>query len=269
MDQKLPKDKLPGKPTVLIARLTPTQLKGASEPFYRGTFPIRKTLTLDDLAERAARKNLSLGRDTLAAAFHALIDEMYDATVDGFNLDLGILRSEVTVQGKFHSPYEPFDNDRHTLRVHLHPSPRLVQLVQQARVDIRSDLFGNGPLPTEASISDLPFGQTSEPVCPFNTLPAYYDQPIYLHGHHLKVEGEHPSVGITFRREEDGATLFVPRRQIVVNTSSTLCFLPKEKLGPGSWEATVVTQLNNSYHRVQSPRIGSLILTVSDDPLQV
>ena len=265
MDQKLPKDKLPVKPAMQIVKLTPLPFSPSEKPVYRGTIPFRETLTVEDIAERLTSSRPSQKKASLIADFRGMLSEVYRAVAEGFNVDLDLFRSELVVQGTFQSPHDDFDRKKHSLGIRLYPSPLLKQIVGEVPAEVHANLFGNGPLVTQISHLPNPYSEDGELRYPYNTLPTNCTRPLYIFGRYLKVEGDHPETGLLFQRLSDGKSLFVPPKQLVINTASTLCFLPKEALEAGQWQLSVTTQLNSSYHLVKTPRRGTLLFTCSDD----
>ena len=104
MDKELPKSKMTVKPGKLFVKLSKSQLPG-QEPFFRGTLPNHPSLTLDDIAERAVRNRSSYSHGTLIASFNTMLEEIYGAIEDGFNVDFGLGRTELTVGGRFKTEF--------------------------------------------------------------------------------------------------------------------------------------------------------------------
>lgn len=263
MDKELPKSDLGIKPKKVLIRLTQSQLPGSGS-FYRGTLPFRHTLTIDDIADRVRDRRTTYSRETLIAVFDTMKEEIYNAIRDGFNVDFGLARTEMVVRGSFQSEFDKFDKKRHSLQTRFRASPRLNQLVDYIPISTETGFFANAPGINEISISNQPHTRLEEPPCPFNTLPAGYTLPLFLHGRRLKVMGDHPSVGITLRCLDTGEKGFVPPREVFINDSTMLAFMPPIALTPGEWEVEVATQYTPTYHLYKEPRIDCITLTVLD-----
>lgn len=260
MDKELPKSQLTVKPGKLLVNLTQSQLPG-QEPFYKGTLPHHQTLTLEDIAERAVEHRSSYSRGTLIASFRTMIEEIYGAIEDGNNVDFGLARTEMTVTGRFNTPYDKFDRERHAIRINLRPSPRLNQLADWFPVET-AQFYPNAPLPNEVSIYNERHndGMAYEFCC----IPAGYTLPLFIHGRRLKVMGDHPDVGIVIRQKEGDKRYFIEPHMVFINESTRLALMLPEALTPGKWVVEVRSQYNPSYRPYQKPRSGNVILTVLD-----
>ena len=134
-----------------------------------------------------------------------MLEEIYGAIEDGFNVDFGLGRTELTVGGRFKTEFEKFDRERHAIRINLRPSPRLNQLADWFPAEV-IQFFPNAPLPNEVSIhNDRYLNQEGREFC---VIPAGYTLPLFIHGKRLKVMGDHPDVGIVIRQEEGEKKVF-------------------------------------------------------------
>lgn len=162
MDKELPKSELGVKPGKVLIRLTKSQLPGA-KPFYRGTLPFRRTLSIEEVADRAAKHRTSYSRLTLLTAYETMKEEIYQAVRDGYNVDFGLARTEVVVRGSFAYEMEPFDKERHSLQARFRPSPRLNQLMGLIPAETKTGFFPNAPGINEISVSNRPHSRMEEP----------------------------------------------------------------------------------------------------------
>lgn len=260
MDKELPQSKMTVKPGKLFVNLTKSQLPG-QEPFYKGTLPFHPSLTLEDIAERAVKNRSSYSHGTLIASFRTMVEEIYGAIEDSFNVDFGLGRTEMTVKGRFKTEYEKFDRERHAICIKLRPSPRLNQLAGWFPAEV-TPYHRNAPLPNEVSIHNDCYRQQEDRE--FCVIPANYTLPLFIHGSRLKLMGDHPEVGIIIRQEEGEKKYFINPRMVFINESTHLAFMLPEPLTPGRWVAEVHSQYNPSYRLYQKPRVGMVTLTVLD-----
>lgn len=263
MDKELPKSEMTVRPGKLFVNLTPSQLPG-QEPFYKGTLPYHPTLEIEDIARRAVERRSSYSAGTLVAAFRTMMDEVYGALEHGFNVDFGLGRTEMTVGGRFKSPFDKFDRKRHAIRIKLRPSPRLNQLADWFPVEV-SNYYANAPLPNEVSIhNDAYRGQEGREFC---VIPPGYRLPLFIHGRRLKIMGDDPTVGLVIRQEEGEKQYFIEPHMVFINMSTQLAFLPPEALTPGRWVVEVHSQYSPNYILYKTPRVGCVSLTVMDSTL--
>lgn len=260
MDKELPKSDLPVKPVKLFIHLTKSQLPGQGT-FYRGTLPHHPTLSLDDIAERAVKARTSYRHSTFIETFNIMLDEIYNAINDGFNVDFGLGRTELIVSGRFASENSKFDRKIHSIGIRLRPSPRLNQLAGLFPAEVH-DNTPNAPRPSEVSIyNDDYLRQEGRQFC---VIPAGYTLPLFIHGRRLKLMGDAPEVGIVIRQEEGDKQYFIAPQKVFINESTRLAFMLPEALTPGSWVAEVWSQYNPSYRPYHTARMGDVSFTVDD-----
>lgn len=120
MDKEIPKSELPKPFRKLSLRVSKSHLPGNAS--YKGSVVWQRTLSIDDIAARVVDKRSEYRKETLITTFNLLKREIYDAIEEGYNVDFGFGRTELTVNGPFESLYEKFDPNRHTLAPRLRPS---------------------------------------------------------------------------------------------------------------------------------------------------
>lgn len=262
MDKELPKSRLTIKPGKILIRVSECHLPGVKA--YRASVPFRRTINEEDLANRLVKGGCSLRKETLLAAYSLMNDEIYNAIEDGFNVDFGLGRTEITVNGSFISEFDKFDRKRHTLTPRLRPSPRLKQTTANIPAEnAGAGLYRNAPLPNNISQSIKPYSRDEEQS--FNTLPVGLLSHVSIWGRRLKLMGDLPGVGITMRCMETGEEYFISPEEVIINSSTRLCFVPKLPFTPGKWEVEIVTQFTPTYHLYKQVRSECLSFTVLDD----
>ena len=262
MDKELPKDRLGVKPHKAFLRVTKSNLPGSAS--YKANLVNRETVGMEELAAHAVARSCSYSQETLIAAYRILKEELYDALRRGLNVDFEFGRIEMGVSGAFRSALDPFDPERNQLVANLRPSPRLRQLAASIPAEnMTTDFFPNSPQPAYVSLRIEP--RTAESDEPYNQLPAGTHKHVSVYGRRLRLMGDHPDVGIRLRSLESGEEHFYPAADILVNTSSRLCFVPGFPLTAGEWELTVYSQFTPTYHLYQQPRYGTLAFTVYDE----
>ena len=119
MDKEIPKSELPKPFRKLSLRVSKSHLPGNAS--YKGSVVWQRTLSIDDIAARVVDKRSEYRKETLITTFNLLKREIYDAIEEGYNVDFGFGRTELTVNGPFETLYEKFDPNRHTLAPRLRP----------------------------------------------------------------------------------------------------------------------------------------------------
>ena len=107
MDKEIPKSELPKPFRKLSLRVSKSHLPGNAS--YKGSVVWQRTLSIDDIAARVVDKRSEYRKETLITTFNLLKREIYDAIEEGYNVDFGFGRTELTVNGPFETLYEKFD----------------------------------------------------------------------------------------------------------------------------------------------------------------
>lgn len=259
MDKELPESALRLIPRIADIRVSKSYLPGSKS--YKANVTFRHTIDIEAIAERIAKRGSEFRKETFITAFNIIKNEIYNAIEDGFNVDFGFGRTEITVNGRFESIGEKFDRKKHTLTPCLRPSPQLKQ--RTARIpaeNISYGIFANAPRPAYVSLRIEP--RTSDSTEPYNQLPAGPHHFISIYGDRLKLMGDLPGVGVLLRCVATGEEYFFPPNEMSINTSVRLCFTPGIDFTPGEWEATVGSQYNPSYRPYKQERYGYLTFTV-------
>lgn len=259
MDKELPDNELGLIPNKAFIRVTRSHLPGIKA--CKGNVAFRSTIGIDELAERVVEGRTSFRKETLVTTFRMMINEVYEAINDGFNVDFGLGRTDVVVDGAFESVSSQFDKKQHTLAPRMYPSPRLKQCV--ARIPAENYYPPqSGPCPSYASLSIEPFNAKSGEI--YNHIPAGRHPFASIYGNHLKLAGDLPGVGLTIRCQETGESYFYAANDLVINSGTRLCFNPDYPFTPGEWVATVATQLSPQRHLYKTLRSASVTFTVDD-----
>ena len=263
MDKELPKSELHN----MIANVH----IGTNESFLPGinvqkaSVMFRDTIDLDELADRAKKDGTPYSKESLTGCFRTMINEIYKATEAGFNVDFGLARTELTVNGTFDNAHAKFDPECHTLVPCLRPSPRLKQCVKRLPVENLGPIKDfKVPRPDYISRLIRPYNpQTDGKI---DKLAPGQPPHVSIYGYNLKLMGDLLGVRITISCLETGESYSVSPDELIVNSRSRLCFTPKIPFTPGEWEALIATQFTPTYHLYKQLRYGTLAFTVADEP---
>ena len=247
MDKELPKSELPKPLGKMHIRVSKSHLPGNES--YKGSVVWQRTLDIEDIARRVVEKRSEYRPETLVNTFNLLKREIYDAIEEGFNVDFGFGRTEITLNGSFESLYEKFDPERHTLAPRLRPSPELKQRVANLRaVNETYQLdYNSQPRPAYVSLRIQP--RTPDSDEPYNQLPAGEHHFISIYGDRL-------------HRPDGSEEHFYPPSEVFINTGKRLCFTPGFAFTDGEWVAEVVTQYTPNSRPYKQPRYGTLTFLV-------
>ncbi|MCD7848833.1 MAG: hypothetical protein LUH63_03270 [Parabacteroides sp.] len=259
MDKELPESELGLTPRKAEIRVSKSYLPGSKS--YKANVTFRRTIDIEAIAERIVDKRSEFRKETFVTTFNIIKKEIYEAIEDGFNVDFGFGRTEITINGPFESVGEKFNRKKHTLTPCLRPSPQLKQ--RTARIpaeNISYGVFANAPRPAYVSLRIEP--RTSDSTEPYNQLPAGPHHFISIYGDRLRLMGDLPGVGVLLRCVETDEEHFYTADEMLVNTTGRLCFVPGFDFTPGEWEATVGSQYTPTYHLYKQERYGYLTFTV-------
>lgn len=236
-------------------RITKSPVPGKPD-CYRGSVALRKTVGIEEIAQRLHDNSCGLKKETLLMSYRLMNGEIYNAMQDGYNVDFCLGRTEVTVGGSFTSVNDVFDPSRHTLTARLRPSPRLRQVVENLPVaNVTRYYKTNGPKP------ELIYENGNKPSADAS-LPSKDYLTVFIRGRNLKLMGDLPGVGITLYCLDTEEEIFIPASEMAINQSDMLCFLLPDSLHAGEWEAIVATQFNPSYRLYKTIRTGTMGFTV-------
>lgn len=259
MDKELDKTELGITPAKSFIRVTESNLPGSKA--HRGSVVSRRTIGVEALANRIASKGSSFRKETLLTSYRLMTNEIYDAIEDGYNVDFGLGRTEITVAGNFTTPLDKFDKNHHCLTPRLLPSPRLKQCVSRIPAEnITGGLFKNTPRPNNIGTSIEPYNRDTDGL--INVLPAGRHLHVSIFGQRLKVGGELPGVGVAFRCLETGEEYLVSSLDLVINSGPRLAITPQFEFTPGDWEVEIGSQLNPSYRPYKEVRYAILPFSV-------
>lgn len=259
MDKELPESELGPKPPRSYIRVSKSYLPGHKG--NKASVIFRQTIDIKTIVERIVGKIGYLSKETLVSSFSMIKNEIYEAIEDGFNVDFGFGRTEITVNGNFEYLGEKFNRKKHTLTPSLRPSPQLKQRTARIPVEnITEETFANAPRPAYVSLKIEP--RTVDSSEPYNQLPAGRHTFISIYGQRLMLMGDLPDVGIRLRCVETGEEYFYPPNNVIINSTTRLCITPDIDFTPGEWEAIIGSQYTPTYHLYKKERYGYLTFTV-------
>ena len=260
MDQEIPQSDLPKPYRKLSVRVNESHLPG--QKGYKGSVVMQRTLDIRDIAARVVEKRSEFRQETLVTTFNLLKEEIYEALADGYNVDFGFSRTELTVNGSFESLYEKFDSSHQTLTPRLRPAPLLKQRVGNLKAVNETYLLNSYSMPRPLYVSLRIQPRTPDSDEPYNQIPPGKYHFISIYGERLKLMGDSPEVGLYLRPADGSEERFYPPGEMIINTGRRLCFAPGFAFTQGEWVAEVVTQYAPHSRPYKIPRQGSLVFHV-------
>lgn len=257
MDKKIDEELL-DRPVDIRLKLN-RQTAPDGETYYRANVQHRPTLDEQDLARRVADKRSEMRPETLLYAYRCLKEEIYEALLNGHSVDLGFGLLTLRVQGRFEHPADRFDPARHAFNVAFTPAPRLLQLEKSLTAQSPSTQTADRrPVILEANSDNParpPEGYTYGRV-------RAGSEWVYLSGRDLKIMGDHPDNGLSFRNDGTGET--IAPKLLAINQRNLLFACLERPLTPGTWTVSLATQFNRTYHLYKTPRHASFTFEVTE-----
>ncbi len=196
------------------------------------------------------RRGSLLTRTDVLAVLNGLEETVADIIKDGGTINLPLFNTSFSISGVFESPMDTFDGGRHKLNVNLTKGTILRKAESEVRVT-KTDAVT--PLPNIMEVKDVVSGKTNETLTPGGV--------IQIWGSLLKIEGDHPDVGLWFVPETGEA---VKASVIVTNKPASIIAMIPSELAAGSYQLRIATQFSSGASLLNTPRVH-----VSDKTLKV
>ena len=198
------------------------------------------SLTLADIIEEMKREDTGLRTETLEHALKLFNRVTADLLLRGFSVNTGLFHAVPQFRGVIENG--AWDPERNSIYVSFTQDKDLREAIAETSVDILGDKASGMYI---SGVKDTATQATNGTMTPGRNF--------IISGRLLKVEGDAPTVGITFR-SADGAETVLPADMISVNNPSQLVILVPADLAPGEYTLTVTTQYTGSGTPLKTPR---------------
>jgi hypothetical protein len=191
-------------------KLYPNYLPNAGEGTYIARTDSDKTVNVKDICTiMITRAGFDGSFETLYDYVCQFLDEVAYQVCDGFTTNLGYFSIHPNVGGVFHAPNESHDHKKHPITFRFGALAKLRALVKNIDVEVEGIADTHGYIMEFTDITSETVNETATPMGMFT-----------LTGYKLKVEGDHPDVGVYF--EQIGGTTKVKTGKLAENTQSKL-----------------------------------------------
>jgi hypothetical protein len=207
------------------------------------------SITEDDLIDEIMSEGIELKRDTVKSVVTRYNNKVIDKVLSGYNVNAGITYLRPVIKGAFYDKtWNPAVNSVH---INIGAGVALRKAAEEVSVEILGihadmiELFGIVDLFTGKTDGALTKGRNAE-----------------LKGSYIKIVGEDPAVGITFRNLATQEKTLLAASDIVINEPSRLLLFVPDTLASGEYDLTVTTQFTKGNDLIKKPRSITLDIPV-------
>jgi hypothetical protein len=231
------------------AKLYPSYLPGTDGKYIARTTH-EATVNVEEIcADAVKRGGYDGNHDQMVKAVNHFHKEARYQLADGFSVNLEICSIHPNIGGLFANENEAHDHKKHPIDFRFHALKPLLDLRNEIEVLIEGVADTSGYI---MEFADVTSGAVNESYTPTGMFA--------ITGYKLKVEGDHPDVGVYL--ELVGATAKLKAGKLGENTSSKLIgtFPPGP---PGTYKIVIKTQFSSGSSLLKEPRIIESGFTVT------
>ena len=198
------------------------------------------SLTMADIIEEMKKEDTGLRTETLEHALKLFNRVTTDLLLNGFAVNTGLFHAVPQFRGVIENG--AWNPEKNSIYVSFTQDKELREAIAETSVNILGDkasgmyISGVKDAATQATDGTATLGRN-----------------FIITGRLLKIAGDDPTVGITFRNEDTGETALTAD-MISVNNPSQLVILIPTDLAPGEYTLTVTTQYTGGNKFLKEPR---------------
>ena len=198
------------------------------------------SLTMADIIEEMKKEDTGLRTETLEHALKLFNRVTTDLLLNGFAVNTGLFHAVPQFRGVIENG--AWNPEKNSIYVSFTQDKELREAIAETSVNILGDkasgmyISGVKDAATQATDGTATIGRN-----------------FIITGRLLKIAGDDPTVGITFRNEDTGETALTAD-MISVNNPSQLVILIPTDLAPGEYTLTVTTQYTGGNKFLKEPR---------------
>lgn len=203
------------------------------------------SLTIADIVKDLQREGMEIKAETAIDIITRFNRKAAERVLGGYNVNTGLVYMRPVIKGVFYDrTWNPKTN---SVYVAMNQGMELRKAVAETTVEILGE---QADFITVYSITDNTTGATDGTLTKGRNAE--------LKGSYLKVVGDDPAVGITFRNIDTKEEVKLDSADIVLNEPSRLLILVPATLAAGEYELTIVTQFTASGKFLKQPRSVTL-----------
>ena len=202
-----------------------------------------RSLTVKEICKTAVKRG---GAPSTAEAMEhnamLFLKEMAYQLMDGFSVNAGYFTANAQVRGVFNNEKETFNPQKHSILFRFNQG----ELLRREIPNIEVQVMGLGEVDIVIShVIDSKTGSVNDLITPGGMLK--------IKGGKLKIVGDNGTIGVYFKRDNEGEPYRVQDRDIIVNNPSEL-IVEVPDMPSGSYQLMVVNQYSGSAVLLKEPR---------------
>lgn len=199
------------------------------------------SLTIDDIVEDLRKEGMEIKVETATDVIKRFNRKVLERVLAGYNVNTGLVYMRPVIKGVFR------DRVWNPLIHRVYIAMTQVMEVRKAVADTIVNILGEQADPIALySVTDSTTGATDGTLTKGRNAE--------LKGAYLKIVGDDPAVGITFRNIDTLEVIKLEATDIVLNEPSRLLILVPATLAAGEYELTVTTQFTGGNNILKTPR---------------
>lgn len=205
---------------------------------------------VEEIIDSIKEDGMEVTKETALNVIQRFNGKVIELLQNGNNVSTGLVYLQPTIKGVFFD--KTWNPKKHKVNIAVTLGQALRKAIEQVVVEI---LGTQSDISEILSITDKFTGKTDGSLTKGKVAE--------LKGSHLKVVGDHPSIGIKFRNIDNNAETKVETADIVTNSPSQLMIMVPTTLETGQYELSVTTQFTGSKTLLKEPKTITFHLPIS------
>jgi len=202
-----------------------------------------RSLNVQQICEMAvSRGGADVSASAMERATELFLKEMAYQLCDGYSINTDYFTARTKILGKFDSPDETFDTNKHGLIFNFNQGKKLKSEIPNIEINI---LGMADPISSISQITDLKSGSINDVLTPNRNLK--------IRGSKIKITGNDPGNGIFFVNTDSYKRTRAQSEDIAVNKPSELIIMVPD-LPKGTYYLEVATQYTGSKKQLKEAR---------------
>ncbi|MDP4269822.1 MAG: DNA-binding domain-containing protein [Bacteroidota bacterium] len=211
---------------------------------YLASVVVNGSVTMQDIVRELVNEGMEVKSETAVDILTRFNRKTAELVTSGYNVNTGLVYMRPVIKGAFYG--KTWDPNVHSVYVSINQGADLREAIAETSVEILGELSD----PIEIlSLTDTTTGKTDGSLTKGRNAE--------LKGSFLKVTGDKPECGITFRNLTTQAITKLADGDIVLNEPSRLLIYVPAELAAGEYELAVTTQYSGGGKNLTTARSTS------------
>lgn len=208
---------------------------------YTAVVSINGSIGMKDIVDELVKEGMEVKRETVIDILTRFNRKTAEMVVSGYNVNTGLVYMRPVITGVFYDKI--WNAEKNPVYVAINQGVDLRAAIADTTVEILA--IQSDPLEI-LSLTDTTTGKTD------GTLTKGRNAEIK--GSYIKIDGESPDCGITFRNTTTKEITKLAAGDIVLNEPSRLLLYVPATLAAGEYELTIATQYTKGKYTLKEPR---------------